>query len=291
VNRSLKTWLQLFRAPNLFTVPGDPLAGFLLASTGGLSGRAFLAAGASLCFYSGGLLLNDLLDFEEDRRERPERPLPSGAVQGGVVLGVAIALGLLGLGLCALAGGAAVRAGMCIIVSVVVYNAGLKRVPLAGAINMGLCRGFSVLLGGAAASGSVFNSAWPAASIIALYIAAVTNLARHEMRPGRVPQTCWLPCLSLLVGGTALVASLRFRPTLLEEVFSVAVLASAWIAHRLRQPGTPVPPAIGALIRLLLLIQASFCAASGGESGTICALALLLLWPVSRVAGRRFAGS
>ena len=28
------TWLQLLRAPNLFTVPGDPLAGFLLASGG-----------------------------------------------------------------------------------------------------------------------------------------------------------------------------------------------------------------------------------------------------------------
>ena len=30
--RKIRTWLQLFRAPNLLTVPGDSLAGFLLAS-------------------------------------------------------------------------------------------------------------------------------------------------------------------------------------------------------------------------------------------------------------------
>ena len=30
----LRTWLQLFRAPNLFTVPGDPLAGYLFANSG-----------------------------------------------------------------------------------------------------------------------------------------------------------------------------------------------------------------------------------------------------------------
>ena len=294
LNRSLKTWLQLFRAPNLFTVPGDPLAGFLLVSAGGLSGRAFLAAGASLCFYSGGLLLNDLLDREEDRRERPERPLPSGAVRGRVVLGAAIALGLSGLGLCALAGVAALEAGFCIVLCVGSYDAGLKRLPLLGAAAMGLCRGFSVLLGAAAASGSIFgNRALPAALVTFFYIAAVTNLARRETRPGRAsPAACWLPCLSLLAGGAVLVAGQRFREPLFVAAFLLACVATGWIAHRLRQPATPVPPAIGALIRALLFLQAAFCAASpGGRSGTICALVLLLLWPASRYAGRRFAGS
>jgi hypothetical protein len=27
----IKSWIQLLRVPNLFTVPGDPLAGFCLA--------------------------------------------------------------------------------------------------------------------------------------------------------------------------------------------------------------------------------------------------------------------
>ena len=67
----VRTWLQLVRAPNLLTVPGDPLAGFLLATFGVLRAQAAFAVGASLCLYAAGLLWNDLFDLEEDRRERP----------------------------------------------------------------------------------------------------------------------------------------------------------------------------------------------------------------------------
>src|SRR5271168_4002552 len=88
----LHTWLQLFRAPNLFTVPGDPLAGFLLASAGAGVFHPAIAAIilASLLFYGFGLLLNDLMDLCEDCAERPSRPLPSGAVNPKVVWVVAI---------------------------------------------------------------------------------------------------------------------------------------------------------------------------------------------------------
>src|SRR5438067_12984617 len=79
---SFRAWLQLLRLPNLFTVPGDPLAGFLLAWDGKreLSFLA-LAIAVSLCFYGAGLLWNDLADRAVDRAERPQRPLPSGAVK------------------------------------------------------------------------------------------------------------------------------------------------------------------------------------------------------------------
>ena len=73
-----RTWLQLFRAPNLFTAPGDPLAGYLLANFGaGIDGTLPLVIIACLLFYGAGLLLNDFADLEEDRRDRPSRPLPS----------------------------------------------------------------------------------------------------------------------------------------------------------------------------------------------------------------------
>jgi len=233
LNKTLNDWLRLLRAPNLFTVPGDPVAGFLLA--GGISGRVFPAAGASLFLYAGGLLMNDLCDMEEDRRDRPGRPLPGGAVGKGAALAVAFAFGAAGLGLCALAG--AFRAGLCAGLCIITYNAGIKKIPFIGAVNMGLCRGFSVLIGGAAASGAVFhNGAMPAALVIALYIATVTILARNETKGSRIG-----------------------------------------------------PPAIGMLIRLLLPIQAAFCAATPG--GTGFALALLALWPISRAVGKRFAGS
>jgi 4-hydroxybenzoate polyprenyltransferase len=66
------------RLPNLFTVPGDPIAGFLLACGAAnqrvalLDYRVAFAVIASLCLYSAGLVMNDLFDLEEDRRDRPE---------------------------------------------------------------------------------------------------------------------------------------------------------------------------------------------------------------------------
>ena len=92
----LRTWLQLFRAPNLFTVPGDPLAGYVLASYGALESDVFFAVGASVCFYAAGLLDNDLADLAEDRAERPARPLPSGAASPRAVRGAAGLLTVLG---------------------------------------------------------------------------------------------------------------------------------------------------------------------------------------------------
>src|SRR6266567_8976267 len=89
-----RAWLQLLRAPNLFTVPGDPLAGFLLATAGRPDIRLVFAITASLCFYCHGLLLNDLADLAEDRRDRPNRPLPSGAASPGAVRMVCAVLAL-----------------------------------------------------------------------------------------------------------------------------------------------------------------------------------------------------
>ena len=75
-------WLRLLRLPNLLTVPGDVLVGFVLAGSGPAMGSTGLAwaVAASLCLYAGGLLINDLVDREVDQHERPDRPLPAGLV-------------------------------------------------------------------------------------------------------------------------------------------------------------------------------------------------------------------
>ncbi len=61
----LNDWLQLVRLPNLPTVFGDPIAGFLLAagSTDPDSLlRLFPAVAAPLFLYISGLILNDCID-------------------------------------------------------------------------------------------------------------------------------------------------------------------------------------------------------------------------------------
>lgn len=306
----IRTWLQLFRAPNLLTVPGDPLAGYLLASFGTVEDKLLYAIGASFCFYGGGLLLNDLADLPEDRRERPNRPLPSGAVAVPTVVGVLAILFAVGLWLCWQVDRVTFATGGVLLLAIVVYNCGLKRLPGVGAVNMGLCRGLSMMLGATAvphgdltyrliAAGRLDQVVIPVAITVA-FIAAVTNLARfetHTLIP-RIPK--WLPAVALALGGlfflrrveeSALVSS--------TPLFILAIACALQAALRLeRDPATPVPPEIGKLIRLLLLLQSAYCASVaalgaffGNTLGYAATVILLALWPISRLLSRWFYAS
>src|SRR5207244_765969 len=74
--------LALLRPPNVFTAVADSAAGLLLARQGGALARdpGLWCLAASACLYLGGIALNDYFDRDVDARERPERPIPAGAV-------------------------------------------------------------------------------------------------------------------------------------------------------------------------------------------------------------------
>ena len=84
-HETLRGWFQLVRLPHVFTVPGDPLVGFLIA--GGVAqhvGGGFFPI-ATVCFISFamslfGILTNDLADIQIDMAQHPDRPLPRGVV-------------------------------------------------------------------------------------------------------------------------------------------------------------------------------------------------------------------
>jgi len=288
----------LLRPPNLLTVPGDPVAGFLLAGGGGVGGSVVLAGGVSLLFYMAGLVSNDYVDRHEDAHDRPDRPLPSGQVSLRAAWLVAAILFAAGLGLAALAGPqvlgvAAVLAGL-----VLTYNGLAKKHRLPGALCMGACRGASLLLGAACTPPPPLvagvNGVIVAAVGLTLYIAAVTALADRETEKLPLPWQRWLPavavacCMGLLWGMGSGAAVGWLFPVL-------ALSAVAWplrLGHRLA--GSPEPavliPSIGQFIRGLLLIQAAFMASSGG-GGWIAAAITLAAWPLSVYGSRWFYAS
>jgi 4-hydroxybenzoate polyprenyltransferase len=183
----LRAYLELVRAPNLFTSMADVVMGLLFSHPFLTSDRGFLLAVlmlASTCFYAGGVALNDVFDAEIDSRERPERPIPSGRVPmdaarrlgwgllaAGVVLAGAAALLASSLGTAAV--------GLLLATSVVLYDRFLKSTPL-GPINMGLCRMLNVLLGMSVGLSPWGAGHWLAAGAIGVYVAGVTWLARGE---------------------------------------------------------------------------------------------------------------
>jgi len=217
---SPRSLLQLLRPPNLFTVPGDPLCGFLLATHGQWSWRILPCVAVSLAAYCAGLIINDLADFSEDLRDRPTPPLPRGAVSRKT----AVTLAFLFL-IIALAAAASVSKLLLILTAVLLaeilwYNLLAKKSPLLAPIAMGFCRGLSVLVGAAAViplhrSSFVLQPSLPAAILITLYIAAVTALARRETANPRIPP---------LIG--ALIRGLLF----IQAGFCAAASGSGWVA-------------------------------------------------------------
>jgi 4-hydroxybenzoate polyprenyltransferase len=300
---AVKSWLQLLRVPNLFTVPGDPLAGFLIAYGSAhqgatlLDGRSALAVVASLCLYSAGLIMNDLFDLAEDRRDRPSRPLASGTISVPAAWFATVTLSMLGvLAMAIVAGKVGVLAATVLLGCVTLYNGLTKRLAIIGALNMGACRGFSLTLGAVAATGSMEHVPLVilCGVIIAAYIAAVTNLARHETRTHVPTFAKGLPA------GVMLAAFLLFSAghgPMIEKhattLLAIAlVFAAAEVGRLFRKYPPPVPPVIGALIRVLLPIQAAFCLVFPTSAfAWITATALLALMPISQALGRWFYAS
>lgn len=200
----MKSWLQLVRVPNLLTVPGDPLAGYLLAAAGTavVAPPLFMVMGGSIALYAFGLVLNDLVDIRTDRAERPSRPLPGGAVHPVAAGFLAVLLAAAGLGLCALAGHRTFWFGVALMVAIVIYNGGLKKIRVAGEVNMGLCRGLNLLLG-ASLAGSFSSLVIPAAVFSTIYITGVTSLARAETANPAIP-----PLIGRLIRGLILIQAL-----------------------------------------------------------------------------------
>jgi 4-hydroxybenzoate polyprenyltransferase len=295
------------RLPNLLTVPGDPVAGFLLASAFA-AGRPeakplFAAVGASLCLYVFGLILNDLVDIETDRRERPERPLPSGAITVPQARMAAIAMALSGLNLALVAGRPALYAAAALAGLIFLYNAAFKRIPIVGVVTMGLCRGASLVLGATAAG--LTSAAPPAEAAPALaaalgltaYVAAFSELAKREMDAEK-PQgpVRWFPFAALLVTLPVvwgIAATLRKPDFIIPYVFiflMVMTLMRSWLLGGLMYRLQPVPATIGGHIRNLLMAQACFCMA-GGMAGLLPALLFVLLSLVFQRLAARFYSS
>jgi 4-hydroxybenzoate polyprenyltransferase len=310
---TLRAWLQLVRPPNLFTVPGDPLAGFVAASAS--QGQtpdlrlAVLPALASLLLYVGGLIGNDVADEAEDRRDRPSRPIPSGRVTRRAAFAASALCALGGLVLALVAGWQVFVAAALTQLAIMAYNGGLKRHAVIGALAMGACRGGSVFVGAAAGSGRPLPAfVWVLAAGVTFYIGAVTWIADRETETRSLGFRRWLPVsvLSLMFGpfavsflGALLLAPMGRTVVHGAREFTVYLLCGGLaVAWSVRQAwllrGTPPPQvvgrSVGALIRGLLLVQAAFCAL-GGVPGLAAAAALLVLWPVSARVGKWFYAS
>ncbi|NQT94775.1 MAG: UbiA family prenyltransferase [Lentisphaerae bacterium] len=292
-----RAWFELLRIPNLPTVPGDPLAGYALALAAN-GARAAVGPGraiaAALLFYAAGLLWNDVADRKIDAVERPERPLPGGRVSSRAAALVGAVWAVMGLALAWWAGVACGLTAVCLLVLVLLYDFAARRGSWLGCLNMGLCRGMSLVLGAACVGGGLWRSPGVllAATAVTAYVTAVSALAARETGNETVRRLCRLPSVAAAAGLLLFsLSGIRLVPAAV--LAGIAAVLWAWhSADRLK--GIPAPgaiaPVIGMQIRGLLLFQAAFCACLPGIGPAVAGF-VLLLWPVSAILARRFYAS
>jgi len=198
-------WLQLARVSALPSAISNILMGFLLAQSSWQPVlELLLLVMASSLFYSAGMILNDVFDYEVDSVERPQRPLPSGRICrrtasivgfGSLVIGL-----LLSVVVCWLAGRRQetfvwlpLAISILLVVGILLYD-GLFKKRWFAPLLMGGCRTLNILLGAStigvsesvpssfsiSASLSFTELIWWVAISIGIYVTGVTLFARKE---------------------------------------------------------------------------------------------------------------
>jgi len=279
----LRAYAQLARLPNLPTALADICLGVLAANALPQHSVAFASLLlASACLYSAGMVWNDYFDQEQDRRERPFRPLPSGRVlpRQAALLGA----GLLAAGiLLALpAGRTSLILAICLAVTILAYDGWLKP-TWAGPLAMGTCRFLNVLLGVSACGSLLWPLGGHVALIVGLYIVGVTWFARTEARLSK--QNALRGAASVILLSLLLALPL---PSLLPEgqrssfLFPYLLVALGFLVGVpiLRAIGNPVPSLVQAAVKRalmsLILLDTVLATATAGPLGLVI---LFLLVP------------
>lgn len=306
----LGSWLEALRAPLLLSPVADVLAGWLLvrfvASNDsvwrvGPSGlqSLLLAALAGCSLLASGMAQNALVDELEDRRCKPERPLPRGAVGRGSVRATWVAGGLLGAGLMAFQH-AGLQIALAIVASTSAYHLLFKRQRVAGCVCLGLARGLSMGLGVVAAvtaeralGGPHSPDLGPALLGCGLYATYILGASLHASTDDEPEPGSWssaglaLSTAVLLlwtVFGLARMAQLQ-EPN---QVLGVGILVWAIVRLRLAMARRPPAAVTGVALSGLHLLHAGV---AGMVAGPLAAAAILLLFAVSRALLRVYPPS
>jgi 4-hydroxybenzoate polyprenyltransferase len=298
----LRAYAQLVRLPNVFTAFADIGLGALAtrAVAGGYPGpwwwlSVVCLLAASGCLYCAGMVWNDFFDIEQDQRERPFRPIPSGRVTRRAAGRLGTALLGAGLGFAALGGWREegldwtpiVIAGT-IALAVLLYDGWLKR-TWAGPLGMGACRFLNVLLGlcvGSAAMaeelpGFPWNWGVHLAAVVGLYIVGVTWFARTEAQISR--QSALRAAAGVMFGALALALPLPLwfprdtsSPVFPYLLVGLGFLVGSPVSQAINRPApATVQAAVKRAIFGLVVLDATLATAVAGEIGLVLLVLLL----------------
>ena len=287
------------RPANIVTAISDILAGVAIAGyfaktalddTNWL-GVVWLAA-STIGLYGGGVVLNDVFDAELDKKERPERPIPSGTIRKSTAAFFGTILLVLGIAAACLVHerllSVSTVLAITIAIAAVIYDKWGKHLLWIGPVNMGLCRGLNLLLGMSILPAAV-GTLWYLAVVPIVYIAAITSISRGEVYGARTStlqaavfmySAVVLSILAFAWYNSNLLASIAFL-----ALFAIMIMLPLFKA--IKQPAGPlVGKSVKAGVLALILMNAAWAAAAGFVP---LAFAIMLLLPFSLLLAKLFA--
>lgn len=203
----IRSFLELIRFPNLFTAMADIMAAAWIVS--GLmnplySKELYYLMLASATLYGFGIIFNDYFDYTIDKKERPERPLPSGRISKRTAVIYGVILLLIAFALSYLTSLTSLMIAAILSFTILLYDRFAKHHYFYGPLTMGICRSLNLLLGFSLINGTLSQYWW--ISIISLiYIFTVTFLARAEVGDGTYPVRVWAMALIVILCSVAVL--------------------------------------------------------------------------------------
>jgi len=140
------------------------MIGYLIA-TGTLIPQVWILFAIVALITAAGNVINDFFDAEIDAVNRPERPIPSGAISRTAAQYYAILLFLAGIGLCLFTTPLCIAIAIFNSVLLYAYAARLKRLPLLGNIAVSYLSGSMFIFGGALSGPATLPHVIPIAAI------------------------------------------------------------------------------------------------------------------------------
>lgn len=227
----LSAWGRLLRLSLAPSAAADAAAGLCLGHAGRLplESSSLLVVCGSLCIYHGGMVLNDWADRLADAATRPDRPLPSGAIQPRTALLVALALLVAGPLLVALADPRLAGWAVLLALLVALYDL-FGRGAMVGPLLLGGCRALNLALGVLAGSllalgpHATSRRAWLLVALYGAYVFFASRTARLEDDEDDAPlgrrPSAYLSGAVLALAAVPLAAFVRLEPALVGDAGS-----------------------------------------------------------------------
>ena len=146
----IKAGLEVVRPINGIIAAVSVIIGAVLTKCG-LTQSVWLAALSCFLITGGGNSINDMVDKDIDRINKPERPIPSGRLSGKAAGIISIALFIAGVSIAGLVSFWLIEMAILVTVLLLLYSFSLKRRGFRGNIAVAFLGGLPFIYGGIAA--------------------------------------------------------------------------------------------------------------------------------------------